>query len=135
MKGKEVRKKLKEGGYILANIANSMGTTQQNLNNLLNADDIKTGTIERIAVAINKSIYWFYSDSDSQISQIGAESAQKQVADTAKLIEVLTELNDVRKELQATKDENARLMQENIMLKKGGATERVIATGTDQWTP
>lgn len=62
MKGIEIKKKLQENGYSLKNIAELIGETPQNLNSLLNAQDIKTGIVERLAKAINKNVYFFYKD-------------------------------------------------------------------------
>lgn len=60
MSGAEVKEKLMKGGYILKDVADAMGIIPQNLQSLLNADDIKTGVLEKIAQAISKSIYFFY---------------------------------------------------------------------------
>ncbi|MDR3094899.1 MAG: hypothetical protein LBU62_09720 [Bacteroidales bacterium] len=39
-----------------------MGETPQNLNSMLNAQDIKTGVVERIASAIKKPLYFFFPE-------------------------------------------------------------------------
>jgi phage repressor protein C with HTH and peptisase S24 domain len=62
MKGIEVKKKLQNSGFSLKMVADAMGETPQNLNSMLNAQDIKTGILERIAGAINKSLYFFFDD-------------------------------------------------------------------------
>lgn len=67
MTGREVKAKLLSQGYILADIAKKMGVIPQTLNSLLQANDIKTGVLEKIANAINKSAYFFY-ESDEQNS-------------------------------------------------------------------
>lgn len=67
MKGLDVKNKLKKNGYIIKEIATLMGETPQNLNSMLNAEDIKTGVLERIAKAINKNLYFFFND-DSAVS-------------------------------------------------------------------
>ena len=61
MKGVEVKKILQENGFSLKLVADSMGETPQNLNSMLNAQDIKVGTLEKIAKAINKSLYFFFA--------------------------------------------------------------------------
>lgn len=65
MTGREVKAKLLSQGYILADVAKKMGVIPQTLNSLLQANDIKTGVLEKIANAINKSAYFFY-ESDEQ---------------------------------------------------------------------
>lgn len=62
MRGIDVKEKLKKGGFALKSVADLMGETPQNLNSMLNAQDVKTGVVEKIANAINKSLYFFYSD-------------------------------------------------------------------------
>lgn len=65
MTGREVKAKLLSQGYILADVAKKMGVIPQTLNSLLQANDIKTGVLEKIAKAINKSAYFFYESDES----------------------------------------------------------------------
>ena len=68
MTGKSVKDKLLNSGYVLADVAKEMGIIPQSLNSLLQANDIKTGVLENIASAINKSVYFFYEiDHDSTL--------------------------------------------------------------------
>ncbi len=68
MTGKSVKDKLLNSGYVLADVAKEMGIIPQTLNSLLQANDIKTGVLENIASAINKSIYFFFEiDRDSTL--------------------------------------------------------------------
>ncbi|GHT16602.1 hypothetical protein AGMMS4956_19350 [Bacteroidia bacterium] len=62
MEGKEVRKILRNNGFSLKAIADLMGETPQNLNSMLNAQDIKTGVVEKIAEAIKKPLYFFFPE-------------------------------------------------------------------------
>lgn len=62
MNGVEIKKILTDNGFVLAKVASKMGISPQNLNNLLSADDVKTGTMERICRAINETIYFFYAN-------------------------------------------------------------------------
>lgn len=64
MQGVKIKKKLLEGGFVLAKVALSMGESPQNLDILLRAKDVKSGTIERICLAINKTIDFFYSEKE-----------------------------------------------------------------------
>ena len=74
MKGIEVKNILKRNGFVIKEIAKLMSETPQNINSMLNADDIKTGVLERIANATKKSVYFFYEEQEpirdqSQISE------------------------------------------------------------------
>jgi transcriptional regulator with XRE-family HTH domain len=64
MKGVDVKEKLKKNGYKMNEVAVLMGETPQSLNSLFQAGDIKTGVLERIAKAINKSIYFFFEEKE-----------------------------------------------------------------------
>lgn len=66
MNGKTVKEKLMKEGYVLADIAREMGTIPQNLQTLLSTSDIKTGVLEKIAQAINKSIYFFFEEEEGK---------------------------------------------------------------------
>jgi transcriptional regulator with XRE-family HTH domain len=62
MRGIDVKKKLLDDGIKLNNVAEAMGIIPQTLHSLLQAEDIKTGVLENIAKAINKSIYFFFEE-------------------------------------------------------------------------
>lgn len=67
MKGEQVRTRLLSSGYVLKNIAAAMNETPQNLDMLLRAKDIKTGTLERICLAINVWLVVFGTSANPQI--------------------------------------------------------------------
>jgi len=60
MKGDTVRNILKNEGYVLDDVATSMGISPQSLNSKLKTSDIKVGVLEDMAKAINKSVYFFF---------------------------------------------------------------------------
>lgn len=62
MTGKRVKEILRKNGYVLSDVAKSMGIIPQNLQSMLNVEDIKTGVLERVAAAINKNVYFFYQN-------------------------------------------------------------------------
>ena len=62
MKGEQVKEILKRHGIALNDLAARMGESPQNLQSMLRAADIKTGVLERIAAAINESLYFFFGD-------------------------------------------------------------------------
>jgi len=128
MKGVDVKKILKENGYSMSKIATDMGITQQNLDSNLRAKDVSSGVLERICLAIDKPLSFFYGD---QFGSNSVEDTQKLIDDTRKVIEILMELNDARKELESTRSRIHSLELENIFLKKGDAIREILATGTD----
>ena len=85
MKGIEVKKKLQNNGFSLKNVAELMGETPQNLNSMLNVQDIKTGTIERIAKAINKSLYFFLDDKVALMNEEEIKQQDKHITKIKKL--------------------------------------------------
>ncbi len=68
MSGDDVRKILEECDFQLNEIAEKLNISPQNLNNWLNVKDIKVSTLEKIAFAINKSIYFFFESDKGNIS-------------------------------------------------------------------
>jgi len=81
MRGLEVKKKLKDKGFSLRKTAELIGETPQNLNSLLNAQDIKTGVVERIAKATGLSLMFFYSEKIGLMTEIEIEQHDKEVTD------------------------------------------------------
>ena len=81
MKGIEVKNILKKNGFVIKDIAQLMGETPQNLNSMLKADDIKTGVLERIAIAIKKNLYFFFDNIELQNSQQNDIIMSKEVFD------------------------------------------------------
>lgn len=61
MSGKELKEILRANEINLSELANKLGySSDQRLHSALRADDVKTGLIEAIAKAINKSVGFFY---------------------------------------------------------------------------
>ena len=70
----EVKEKLTKAGFSMADVARLMDETPKNLNSMLRADDIKTGTLDRIALAVNKSVYFFYNN---ELEDMGIVSEER----------------------------------------------------------
>lgn len=71
MKGEDLKKKLRDAGFQLSEIANLLGfDNDQRLHSALRSNDIKTGLIEKIAKATNKSVCFFYSETNSDKSSL-----------------------------------------------------------------
>ena len=66
MNGKELKNILKEDGVNLADLAKKLGyDNDQRLHSALKADDVKSGLIESIAKATNKTVGYYYKDNNT----------------------------------------------------------------------
>ena len=74
MTGLELKAKLSETRYSMAEIARKMGIKSQDLNALFNVKDTKTGTIERLAIALDVPISYFYGESFNNVSSIAGNN-------------------------------------------------------------
>ena len=62
MKGIELKKILRDNGISISQLARVLDISQQNLNSALSADDVKSGTIEKVAFASGKPVSSFYGE-------------------------------------------------------------------------
>lgn len=62
MTGEQLRKKIKSRKRSFKSVAEAIGETPQNFQNMLNAADVKSGTLERIAEALGESVSYFYEE-------------------------------------------------------------------------
>lgn len=60
MSGEELDKKLKDAGYVLADVARLLGVPPQSINQTLNAKDVKSGFLEDLCRVLKKDISFFY---------------------------------------------------------------------------
>lgn len=74
MTGVELKDRLIETRYTMAEIARKMGIKPQDLNALFKVQDTKTGTIERLAEALELPIAYFYGESFSSISNVSGNN-------------------------------------------------------------
>lgn len=63
MTGETLKQKLESCGYTKAYIADKLGVPPQNIQTWFKADDVKTGTIEKLSEVLDKPIAFFYGDS------------------------------------------------------------------------
>lgn len=63
MKGIEIKRILRDSGFTISQLARILETSQQNLNSALSAEDVKSGTIEKIAFATGMPVSFFYGES------------------------------------------------------------------------
>jgi len=62
MTGEQLRKKIKSKRRSFKSVAEAIGETPQNFQNMLNAADVKSGTLERIAEALGEPVAYFYEE-------------------------------------------------------------------------
>ena len=65
MKGADIKAEIKRLGKTITEVAEALGESQQNLNSALSGDNIKTGTLERIAAYLGKPIGYFYGEGNT----------------------------------------------------------------------
>lgn len=70
MSGLELRNFLTRYGIKSGDLCEKLGTTFQNLNSLYKAQDVKSGTLEKIAEAYDKNMGWFYGLGNSSASPL-----------------------------------------------------------------
>ena len=63
MKGADLKEKLKTSRYSMAEIANMIGVSPQNLNASFSSEDVKSGLLEKLSQALELPIAYFYGDS------------------------------------------------------------------------
>ena len=69
MSGEEVKEKLKQEGIVFSELARLLGyDSDQRLHAALKANDVRSGLIEDIARAINKSVSWFYPETTKTVA-------------------------------------------------------------------
>lgn len=62
MTGEQLRKKIKSRKRSYKSVAEAIGETPQNFQNMLNASDVKSGTLERIAKALGEPVSFFFEE-------------------------------------------------------------------------
>lgn len=69
MSGEEVKEKLKQEDIVFSELARLLGyDSDQRLHSALKANDVRSGLIEDIARAINKSVSWFYPETTKTVA-------------------------------------------------------------------
>ena len=103
MSGEELKKKLDGLGISQAKLAELMGVFPQSFNKTLQADDVKSGFIEKLCRVLNKDISFFY----------GGESSQK----SDKLEKANSQIKHLLEAVEQLQEDNSRLKSEIIHLK------------------
>ncbi|MDE6493102.1 MAG: hypothetical protein K2O66_03730 [Bacteroidales bacterium] len=113
MKGEDLKKKLRDAGFQLSEIANLLGfDNDQRLHSALRSDDIKTGLIEKIAEATNKSVCFFYNETSPDQSVLTSVLQEKE-----KTIALLEENAALLRKQAALLEEKIALLEERYTKK------------------
>ena len=62
MTGEKVRQKIKSKGFSFHSIAQAIGESDANFRCMLIVQDVKSGTLERIAKAMGENVSFFYEE-------------------------------------------------------------------------
>lgn len=74
MKGTALKEKLETSGYTMTFIAEKIGVKPQTLNSYFNAEDVRTGTIEKLSSCLNLPIAYFYGESFGNVSTMSGNN-------------------------------------------------------------
>lgn len=97
MKGLELKKILCNDGIRLSELAKSLGfDNDQRLHSALNAGDVKSGLIEKIAKATNKSVGYYYGeDTQADNTAVLLEMLRKRDQQIDRLMALLEKQNNI----------------------------------------
>lgn len=74
MKGTTLKEKLEASGYTKTYISEKIGIKPQTLNTYFLADDVKTGTLEKLSEALDLPISYFYGESYGNIQNVSGNN-------------------------------------------------------------
>lgn len=74
MKGSDLREILRQENVVIAQLADKLSMSQQNLNAVFTRDDVKSGTLEKIAAALGKPVGFFYGETYGNVSAIAGNN-------------------------------------------------------------
>lgn len=74
MKGSELKSRLNNCGYTMTYIANKLGVLPQNLNSWFNSNDVRTGTLEKLAEVLELPISYFYGEGTATTANVSGNN-------------------------------------------------------------
>lgn len=74
MKGLDLKNRLLSAGYTVTGIANKVGVIPQNINGWFTSNDVRTGTIEKLAEVLDLPISFFYGEDAGNISSVSGNN-------------------------------------------------------------
>ena len=117
MTGIELKERLTETRYTMAEIARRMGIKPQDLNALFKVQDTKTGTIERLAEALELPIAYFYGDSFTITGNNNTTAINNSVA-TANDDRLLTLLLNKDEQLNKAMEQTSKAIEQTTLAMK-----------------
>jgi transcriptional regulator with XRE-family HTH domain len=70
MKGTDLKNRLLSAGFTVTGIANKVGVIPQNINGWFTSNDVRTGTIEKLAEVLGLPISFFYGEEAGNIASV-----------------------------------------------------------------
>ena len=74
MKGLDLKNRLLSAGYTVTGIANKVGVIPQNINGWFTSNDVRTGTIEKLAEVLGLPISFFYGEEAGNIASVSGNN-------------------------------------------------------------
>ena len=113
MNGLELKKKLKEGGFVLAVIARKMKMRPQNLNSILTAKEVKMSIIEKIAKATEKPIIYFIGE-QKQTEEKNKIIEDDDIFSINNVVDSQRKIKQLERELKELNEKYIELLKEKI---------------------
>lgn len=128
MKGETVKNIILGMEYSVAQVAEMIGTSQQNLASALKHEDVRSGLLEKIASALNVPLSTFYGGTFGPVQTVGDNNTQvTQVAGNystapdSNIIEIL-KMKDEQLLLTIKQVSKAQEQMDRVLDRFGGAT-------------
>jgi transcriptional regulator with XRE-family HTH domain len=128
MKGETVKNIILGMEYSVAQVAEMIGTSQQNLASALKHEDVRSGLLEKIASALNVPLSTFYGgtfgpvqtvgDNNTQVTQV---SGNYSTAPDSNIMEIL-KMKDEQLLLTIKQVSKAQEQMDRVLDRFGGAT-------------
>jgi transcriptional regulator with XRE-family HTH domain len=127
MKGENVKNIILGMEYSVAQVAEMIGTSQQNLASALKHEDVRSGLLEKIASALNVPLSTFYGGTFGPVQSVGDNNTQiTQVAGNysgtpdSKILEIL-KMKDEQLLLTIKQVSKAQEQMDRVLDRFGGA--------------
>lgn len=128
MKGETVKNIILGMEYSVAQVAEMIGTSQQNLASALKHEDVRSGLLEKIASALNVPLSTFYGgvfgpvqtvgDNNTQVTQVAGNYS---TAPDSNIMEIL-KMKDEQLLLTIKQVSKAQEQMDRVLDRLGGAT-------------
>lgn len=111
MKGADIKAEIKRLGYTLTQVAEALGESQQNLNSALSNDNIKTGTLERVAAFLGKPVSYFYGEGNTATASGDGSTAVAGVGNSVNDSLLIDEIAAQRRLTEQALAQNGQLLK------------------------